>query len=144
MDHVIYQDIAVPSDISFFILEDTEMYQKKLLTTLAQLGFKGKVTVTATLAEAVTHLTKSKPGFILSDWNLPDGKGIDFLRIVRANDAYKDVPFVMVTTMDSIDDILEAVTIGADDYIVKPWEEHELAEKIAFSYAKRMNDLNQL
>ncbi|MBH47168.1 MAG: hypothetical protein CME71_03255 [Halobacteriovorax sp.] len=137
MSTVVIDEISMPADMYFLILEDTEIFQKKLVQTLNNLGFTGNITMTDTVASALEALNENQPDFILSDWNLPDGKGIDFLKKVRANEQYSKTPFVMVTTMDSIDDILDAVTVGADDYVVKPWEEKEMAEKISSAYAKR-------
>tara|TARA_R110000868_G_scaffold80095_7_gene227826 strand:+ start:1641 stop:2060 length:420 start_codon:yes stop_codon:yes gene_type:complete len=137
MSTVVIDEISMPADMYFLILEDTEIFQKKLVQTLNDLGFTGNITMTDTVASALEALNENQPDFILSDWNLPDGKGIDFLKKVRADAKYAHTPFVMVTTMDSIDDILDAVTIGADDYVVKPWEEKEMAEKISSAYQKR-------
>mgnify|MGYP003641613644 CR=1 FL=1 len=137
MNTVVIDEIIMPADLHFLILEDTEIFQKKLVQTLNDLGFTGNFTMTDTISSAVEALATKQPDFILSDWNLPDGKGIDFLKKVRADERLAKTPFVMVTTMDSIDDILDAVTIGADDYVVKPWEEKEMAEKISSAYKKR-------
>ncbi len=140
MTDLILDEIAVPDNLSFFYLEDTPLFQKKMLSGLADIGFKGSITVAATLKEANELLPKQKPKFILSDWNLPDGVGIDFLKTVRSDKYYDAVPFLMVTTMDDIDNILEAITHGADGYIVKPWSEKDLIDKIAFAYNKRLKE----
>lgn len=137
MNNVILDDVSIPDDICFFILEDTPIYQKKLLSNLSDLGFRGKVVSTATLTEALEQFEEAKPHFILSDWNLPDGFGIDFLKAVRAKTNFADTPFLMVTTVDDIDNILEAVSCGVDGYIVKPWTEQDLIEKISFAFSKR-------
>lgn len=138
MSTIILDEVAVPADLSIFILEDTEIFQKKMIQTLASIGFKGKVSLAGSMAGAVKQITTASPQLILSDWNLPDGKGIDFLKFIRASDQFNNVPFIMVTTMDSVDDILDAVAMGADDYIVKPWEEKEFIQKIASAYKKRV------
>tara|TARA_R110002049_G_scaffold305129_1_gene501331 strand:- start:2055 stop:2477 length:423 start_codon:yes stop_codon:yes gene_type:complete len=130
-------DIEVPADLNFLIVEDTVIFQKKMVQTLNDLGFTGNVTVAGTLEEGYKSLSEKKPDFILSDWNLPDGVGIDFLKKVRSDEKYNQTPFVMVTTMDAIDDILDAAKIGSDDYIIKPWEEDEFSVKISTSYEKR-------
>lgn len=130
-------DVTAPEETTFFILEDSLMYQKKMVAAIREIGFKGKITITASVAEAAKKIDEGVPGFILSDWNLPDGKGIDFLKIVRAKSELNGVPFIMVTTMDSIDNILDAVKAGADGYLVKLWEKEDLLEKISFAFEKR-------
>ena len=137
-----FDDIAIPSNLHIFILEDTGVFQRKLQADLKTMGFTGKITLTASVKEALVHFVKEKPDFILSDWNLPDGTGINFLNMVREDEHYQDIPFVMITTVDEIDSILSAVESGADGYIIKPWDIKELKEKMAFAYSKKNKLLN--
>lgn len=130
-------EFSIPDNIHIFILEDTGVFQRKLQADLKSLGFKGKITLTATVKDALVNVVADRPSLILSDWNLPDGLGIEFLRMVRNDDIYKNIPFVMITTVDEIDNILEAVESGVDGYIIKPWTIKELEEKISFAYKKR-------
>ncbi len=130
-------DVTAPEGTTFFILEDSLMYQKKMVAAIRDIGFKGKITISSSIEEATRKLEEGVPGFFLSDWNLPDGKGIDFLKIVRAKSHLNAVPFLIVTTMDSIDNILDAIKSGADGYIVKLWEKEDLLEKMSFAFEKR-------
>jgi two-component system chemotaxis response regulator CheY len=136
MDKIILDGVAIPKNIKIFILEDTGAFQRKIREDLKALGFTGDVTLTATLKDALVGVIKNQPQLILSDWNLPDGKGIEFLKMVRGEEQFKKTPFVMITTVDEIENILEAVECGVDGYIVKPWELKEIGEKIAFAYDK--------
>lgn len=137
MEKIIVDDVAIPKTIRIFILEDTGVFQRKIREDLKALGFTGNVTLVATVKDALVGVIKDRPDLILSDWNLPDGKGIEFLKMIRADEAFKKTPFVMITTIDEIENILEAVENGVDGYIVKPWELKELGEKIAFAYQKQ-------
>ncbi len=130
-------DIEVPADLSFLVLEDTAIFQEKLVESILDLGFKNNISLAGTLKEAYEILETKFPDFILSDWNLPDGVGIDFLKKVRSNPKFDKTPFIMVTTMDAIDDILDAAKLGADDYIIKTWDRKEFSIKISTSYQKR-------
>lgn len=143
MAMITLDEILIPQDISFLILEDTPVFQKKLLMSLGDIGFSGKISIASTILEAEELIAKFKFDFILSDWNLPDGQGIEFLRTVRSINDYVRTPVLMVTTIDDIDNILEAVSEGADGYIVKPWQEKDLIEKISFAYNKRMKIIQQ-
>lgn len=140
-DLVFIDDVAIPEQTKFLILEDTEIFQRKMQQSLRALGFKNNIKIFATVEAAKRELKNEYPDFILSDWNLPDGTGIDFLEFVRADSACHHIPFLMVTTMDSIEDILDAVDKGADDYMVKPWADKEFAEKISNAYTKRKTEL---
>jgi two-component system OmpR family response regulator len=71
---------------------------------------------------------------ILLDLMLPDGRGIVFLRALRATG---DVtPIVILTALDQVSDRIEGLTAGADDYMVKPFDLDELSARIG-SVARR-------
>ncbi len=66
----------------------------------------------------------------LVDWNMPEMTGIDFIRHVRATPATRNVPVVMVTTNAAKDDIVEALKVGVNSYVVKPFTPDTMKEKI--------------
>jgi len=68
---------------------------------------------------------------ILLDWRLPDGSGVDWLRQLRAARAEnQDTPVLLLTARDSLDDRIEGLDAGADDYLIKPFQLAELAARI--------------
>ena len=69
-------------------------------------------------------------GLIISDLNMPQMSGIEFLKAVRSNDAWKNMPFLMVTAEGKKDQVLEAVKHGVSNYIVKPFTAETLMEKL--------------
>ena len=71
---------------------------------------------------------------ILLDLMLPDGRGIVFLRALRA--AGDVTPIIILTALDQVSDRIEGLTAGADDYIVKPFDLDELSARIG-SVARR-------
>ena len=60
---------------------------------------------------------------------MPDGHGIDFLRKQRA--AGSLIPIIVLTAKDQISDRITALNAGADDYMVKPFDLHELSARVA-------------
>lgn len=137
MNRIKLNDVTVPEKLHIFLLEDDLIFQKRMIESLKAMGFRGNVTVAGSVAEAKAKVADIVPGFFLSDWNLPDGVGIDFLKFIRAQEKFDDVPYLMVTTMDAIDDILNAINLGADGYVVKPWDDSDLIEKMSFAVEKR-------
>ena len=71
-----------------------------------------------TLAEAKEACRTEQPDMILLDVNFPDGNGFDFLRSLRR---FSDVPVLMITANDMETDEVTGLTLGADDYIAKPF-----------------------
>ncbi|WP_162651884.1 response regulator [Lentilitoribacter sp. Alg239-R112] len=65
---------------------------------------------------------------ILLDFGLPDGKGIDILNHVRGDK--NDVPVIISTAQDQIEMRIEGLNSGADDYLVKPYDLHELSARL--------------
>ncbi len=87
-----------------------------------------------TMAEDGKHATeilkdKSDFDFILCDWVMPNMNGMEFLQAVR-DGALTSSPIVMMTTMDTPEKIEQAIALGASEYIMKPFTEDILIEKI--------------
>jgi len=80
--------------------------------------------------EGVEKLGAGPVDVIVTDWNMPEMSGIDFVRAVRAAAATKDVPVLMVTTNAAKDDIVEALKVGVNSYVVKPFTPDTMKEKI--------------
>ena len=138
--------VEVDDKLEIFILEDTVMYQKRMITSLKSIGFKGKITVSNSVVAAQKQITVENPGLILLDWNLPDGLGIEFLKFLRGEKKFNHVPILMVTTEGDSSHVIEAVMNGADDYVVKPYYETDLVEKFSYAFEKRMakDDPNEI
>ncbi len=66
---------------------------------------------------------------IIMDWGLPDISGIELVKSLRQSDAL--VPVLFITSRDSEQDIIEALTSGADDYLVKPPRQGETLARIS-------------
>jgi two-component system chemotaxis response regulator CheY len=75
---------------------------------------------------------KSSPPFDLAllDWNMPVMDGLEMLKKLRA-DGYADLKVMMVTTEAENDYILRALDAGADEYLMKPFDDEALTEKLA-------------
>jgi two-component system chemotaxis response regulator CheY len=66
----------------------------------------------------------------LIDWNMPVMNGLDMLKQMRA-EGFTDVKVMMVTTEAENDFILRALDAGADEYLMKPFDDEALTEKLA-------------
>ncbi|AZV78416.1 DNA-binding response regulator [Parasedimentitalea marina] len=68
-------------------------------------------------------------GLILLDLGLPDGRGLDFLKQLRAR--RDDTPVIITTAQDQIEVRIEGLNAGADDYLVKPFDLGELTARLS-------------
>ncbi len=80
------------------------------------------------LDAATDHVNSATYDLLLLDLMLPDGRGIGFLRNLRA---HGDVtPAIILTALDQISDRIEGLNAGADDYMVKPFNLSELSARV--------------
>ena len=97
------------------------------------------------LDDAGVHLASASYDLILLDLMLPDGRGIPFLRKLRARG---DVtPVIILTALDQISDRIEGLDAGADDYMVKPFDLAELSARlkaVARRYSGNPNPLIEI
>ena len=82
-------------------------------------------------SEALEILAKQPIDMILLDWNMPKLSGIDFLKKVRAIPKHAKMPIIMVTSESAKYNVIEALKMGATDYIIKPINGKLFADKIS-------------
>jgi DNA-binding response OmpR family regulator len=80
------------------------------------------------LATARSHFDAAEYDAMLLDLGLPDGDGVAWLSALRA--AGSNVPVLIITARDALDDRVRGLDTGADDYLVKPFEPEELLARI--------------
>jgi two-component system chemotaxis response regulator CheY len=67
---------------------------------------------------------------ILVDWNMPEMNGLDFVKTIRADPQYAQVPLMMVTTETEIEQMYRALEAGANEYVMKPFTDEVIADKL--------------
>jgi two-component system chemotaxis response regulator CheY len=67
---------------------------------------------------------------VLVDWNMPVMDGLEFIRVVRAQRCYDRVRIVMVTTETESEQVTRALSAGANEYIMKPFNKEILVAKL--------------
>jgi len=78
--------------------------------------------------EAVAAVVEHDFDLVLMDWNMPNLKGIDAVREIRAMGC--KMPIIMVTTEAEKSRVLEAIKAGANNYVIKPFEPQMLIDKV--------------
>ena len=97
------------------------------------------------LDDADDHLAIASYDLILLDLMLPDGRGVPFLRGLRARGDVS--PVIILTALDQISDRIEGLNAGADDYMVKPFDLSELSARlkaVARRYSGNPNPLIEI
>ena len=67
---------------------------------------------------------------VLLDWNMPEMNGLELLKNIRANDAWKGIKVIMCTSESDKGRVMEALAAGANNYIVKPFTPETIKEKL--------------
>ena len=75
-------------------------------------------------------------GLIISDWNMPNCSGLEFLKRVRADEKLSKTPFLLVTAEAELPQVSEAIKSGVDQYVVKPFSHESLKTKLESAYKK--------
>jgi len=122
--------------------------EKNLRNTLAEiLHARGYATLEAgNGAEAIELLRDALPGLILTDWKMPGVGGEEVLRYVRNNQRLASVPVIVITAFGSSHSAIEAVRLGAYDFVTKPFDLEEIAltARRALAHASLDRELTQL
>ena len=117
--------------LDVLIVDDSAAIRKILQRVLVQADVPlGKVHEAADGVEALAKLKAEKVGLILSDINMPNMDGIELLSKLKADDAFKSVPILMVTTEGSQARVLQALELGAAGYVKKPFTAEQIKEKL--------------
>lgn len=112
-------------------LEDMQPIHNQMKSDLKKIGIEKPPYHGDTVQKALLLCQeKSDIDLIISDWNLPDKTGMDFLKALRASKKFETTPFIMCTTMDEVENLINAINEGANEYLVKPWDIEDLQEKI--------------
>ena len=117
--------------LDVLIVDDSAAIRKILQRVLRQAEIPvGNVLEAGDGKEALETLKTQSVGLILSDINMPNMDGIEFLRNLKASESWKELPVVMVSTEGSQAKVLEAVGLGAAGYVRKPFTAEQIKEKL--------------
>jgi two-component system chemotaxis response regulator CheY len=118
--------------LDVLIVDDSAAIRKILTRVLAQTDLPiGDVFEAADGVEALKMLEARKVGLVLSDINMPNMDGLQFLTSMRSRAEWNGIPVIMITTEGSQTKVLEAVQLGAQGYVRKPFTAEQIKEKIS-------------
>jgi two-component system chemotaxis response regulator CheY len=122
--------MAINRDMRILVVDDFSTMRRIVKNLLKELGFSNFSEAEDGVQAWDAVETAGGFDFIVSDWNMPNMTGIDFLRKVRADARFKDTPFLLITAEAKRSQIFEAAEAGVNGYIVKPFTAATLNEKI--------------
>jgi PAS domain S-box-containing protein len=116
--------------ISKLLLVDDEPLNLKLYDKMLK-DFNFMTVTAANGQECLNRVNEHSPDLILLDWNMPVMDGVEALEILKKDDATKDIPVLMITgVMTSSEDLAFAMSVGAIDFLKKPFDKLELCARV--------------
>jgi diguanylate cyclase (GGDEF)-like protein len=115
------------------IVEDSPTQAEKLRHIIEEEGFQ--VSVANNGKEALDILGKSKPNIIISDVLMPEMDGYELCKRVRSDKKYQEIPIILLTSLSDPKDVIKGLESGANNFIVKPYDERYLISRIDYLLA---------
>jgi|TARA_R110000868_G_scaffold32516_5_gene118251 CheY-like chemotaxis protein len=118
--------------MNILFIEDDAIETMKLQRTTVKLGLKHNIIEAKNGEEALTVLNSNSqlPDLILLDLNMPRMNGIEFLKILKADENFRYLPTIVLTTSQNRADLLECYRIGIAGYILKPLKYEDYEDKL--------------
>jgi DNA-binding response OmpR family regulator len=110
------------------VVEDSSLQATLVCDLLDQQGYRASRA--ATIAEARKLTRTSPPDLFLLDRGLPDGDGSLWCRELKADPLTREIPVILLTAQDRVEERVEGLLGGADDYIPKPYHKEELLARV--------------
>jgi len=121
--------MPVAANIETLIVDDQRSVRQLVRASLAELGIK-RVTEAEDGVKALSYLSVHSKHLIISDLNMPELDGIGLLRAVRNRPATAKIAFIMLTSRADGAMVQQAIKLGVNNYIVKPFTIEGLRTKI--------------
>lgn len=112
------------------IVEDSATMRSLLVSCLEELGEPVKITEASSGFEALRYLPRDEYDLVVTDINMPDINGLELVSFVKNNEKYRGIPLVIVSTEGSDRDRDKGLELGADAYLVKPFDPELLRQTV--------------
>ncbi len=111
-------------------VDDSAMIRKIIARSISVLGFDLLEAGNGVEALDVLEKNYTETDLILLDWNMPEMDGFETLQRIKADDRFKHIPVMMVTTEVERSNVIKAIQAGAKNYLSKPFTPEDLTTKI--------------
>ncbi len=122
--------------LNILVVDDAGFVRDTIKRTIRQYATGVTIFEAVNGKRAVAAMKANKIDLILSDWEMPEMSGEEFLQWVRAHPTYCETPFIMVTSRGDRSHIMLAVNAGVSDYLTKPFTPEEFKHKLAKQFKR--------
>jgi len=111
------------------VVDDSSTMRRIIINTLRKLGYEDTCEA-GDGREALKSLTATPADMVVTDWNMPEMTGPEFVEALRAMPDLAKIPVLMVTTQAAKEDVIVAMRAGVNDYLIKPFTPDALKDKL--------------
>lgn len=121
--------MQIDKKMNILVVDDFASMRRTVKTILKEIGFTN-ISEAEDGIQALAKLKSDNYELLITDWNMPNMDGITLVRMIRGDAELKEMVVFMVTAEAEEDHVLEAIKIGINDYIVKPFTAEVLQKKL--------------
>jgi two-component system chemotaxis response regulator CheY len=115
--------------MKLLVVEDLFLMRRVIMNTLNSIGYDDLVEAEDGV-DALKKMVNEKIDLVLTDWLMPNMDGLHLAKAIKKEDKLKNIPLLMITTINDKDKVLQALKCGFDDFITKPFTSEVLQGKI--------------
>ena len=123
-----------PADY-ILVVEDSPTQSERLRFTLEQQGYRCRTTGNG--RDALVAMRQACPLLVISDIVMPEMNGYELCRYIKQDDALRNIPVILLTSLNDPVDVVKGLECGADNFIVKPFDAGYLLSRVAYIMANR-------
>ena len=112
------------------IVEDSATMRSLLASSLEDLDAPTKIVEAESGFEALRYLPREDFDLVVTDINMPDINGLELVSFIKNNEKYASIPLVIVSTEGSERDREKGLSLGANAYLVKPFDPEDLRQVV--------------
>ncbi len=135
--------MAVNPDIKIVVADDSGTMRIMFKQILGKAGYTNLV-MAVNGADGIEKVKAEKPDLVISDWNMPQMDGMEFLKALREMDEFKTLPFVMATAQSDKGQQMAIMEAGGNAHCPKPFDEKQIGDAIEKAFAGGMGDTERV
>ncbi len=112
------------SQSRLLVVEDSIVQAEILQRILVENGYAVDIAVNG--AAGLAKIKEARPDLVISDIIMPEMSGFELCRLIRVQEKLQDLPVILVTVLSQLEDVLEGLASGADNFVAKPYNESRL------------------
>lgn len=110
-------------------VEDSPTMRRIISNSLRKLGFSDIIEAENGV-DALEKIKGRNVDLVVTDWNMPEMNGADLVKTLRGMPDFSETPIVMITTRGMKDDVMTAMRLGVNGYVIKPFTPEILRSKL--------------